>query len=71
MAKRLQLTFKNAAGKAFSLSIANPKEGLDSDAVINACKGILDKKILVNKDGDAAETLAAAKVIETSVTQLV
>lgn len=71
MAKRLQLTFKNAAGKAFSLSIANPKKGINGTDITNACKQITDKGVLVNRDGEVAEVLAAAKMIETNVTQLV
>lgn len=71
MAKRLQLTFKSADGKAQNISISNPKNTLTADDVINACKTITDKKVIVNKDDEAAEMLASAKIIETSVTQLV
>lgn len=71
MSRRLSLTFKNADGKAFNLSIANPKSDLNSDTVIAAAKNICEKKVLVDKDGEVAEALSKAKIIETTITPLV
>lgn len=66
MMKRLQMKFKCANGKAYNMSVQNPKEGLDADAVRNAFAGIVEKKLIVNKDGSEVNAMDGAKVITTS-----
>lgn len=68
--KRLQMKFKCANGKVYNMSVQNPKEGLDADAVKGAFKTIVEKKLIVNKDGSEVNALESAKVITTSTEAL-
>jgi hypothetical protein len=52
------------------MSLQNPAEGLDADAVKGAFKTIVDNKLIVNKDGSEVNALESAKVITTSVETL-
>lgn len=64
--KRLQMKFKCANGKPYNMSLQNPAEGLDADAVRNAFAGIVEKKLIVNKDGSEVNALESARVITTT-----
>lgn len=64
--KRLQMKFKCANGKPYNMSVQNPAEGLDADAVRNAFKSIVEKKLIVNKDGSEVDAMEGAKVITTT-----
>lgn len=64
--KRLQMKFKCANGKPYNMSLQNPAEGLDADAVKNAFANIVTKKLIVNKDGSEVNALESAKVITTT-----
>lgn len=64
--KRLQMKFKCANGKAYNMSLQNPAEGLDADAVKGAFKTIVDNKLIVNKDGSEVNAMDGAKIITTS-----
>lgn len=64
--KRLQMKFKCANGKAYNISLQNPAEGLDADAVKGAFKTIVDNKLIVNKDGSEVMAMDGAKVITTT-----
>ena len=66
MMKRLQMKFKCANGKAYNMSLQNPAEGLDADAVKGAFKTIVDNKLIVNKDGSEVNAMDSAKIITTS-----
>ncbi len=66
MMKRLQMKFKCANGKAYNMSLQNPAEGLDADAVKGAFKTIVDNKLIVNKDGSEVNAMDGAKIITTS-----
>ena len=66
MMKRLQMKFKCANGKAYNISLQNPAEGLDADAVKGAFKTIVDNKLIVNKDGSEVMAMDGAKVITTT-----
>lgn len=70
MMKRLQMKFKCANGKAYNMSLQNPAEGLDADAVKGAFAGIVEKKLIVNKDGSEVNALESAKVITTTTETL-
>ena len=63
--KRLQISFKCANGKPYSLSIQNPKAGINEAEVKSALSDILAKELLVNKDNSVVKTLIGAKTIET------
>lgn len=64
--KRLQMKFKCEDGKAYNLSLQNPKDGLDAKAVKDAFTGIVNDKLMVNKDGSAVNAMEGAKVITTT-----
>ncbi|MFR7871481.1 MAG: DUF2922 domain-containing protein [Fenollaria timonensis] len=66
MMKRLQMKFKGASGKAYTMSVQHPKEGHDADAVNNAFANIVTKKLIVNKDGSEVNAMDGAKIITTS-----
>lgn len=68
--KRLQMKFKCANGKAYNMSVQNPAEGLDADAVKGAFKTIVDNKLIVNKDGSEVMAMDGAKLVTTSVETL-
>lgn len=68
--KRLQMKFKCANGKAYNMSVQNPKDGIDAEAVKNAFAGIVEKKLIVNKDGSEVMAMDGAKVVTTSVETL-
>lgn len=70
MMKRLQMKFKCANGKPYNMSLQNPAEGLDADAVKNAFANIVTKKLIVNKDGSEVNALESAKVITTTTETL-
>lgn len=70
MMKRLQMKFKCANGKPYNMSLQNPAEALDADAVRNAFAGIVEKKLIVNKDGSEVNAMDGAKVITTSTETL-
>ena len=48
------------------MSLQNPAEGLDAEAVKNAFAGIVEKKLIVNKDGSEVVAMDGAKVITTT-----
>lgn len=64
--KRLQMKFKCANGKPYNMSVQDPAEGLDADAVRNAFKSIVEKKLIVNKDGSEVNAMDSAKLVTTS-----
>lgn len=66
MMKRLQMKFKCANGKPYNMSLQNPAEGLDADAVKGAFKTIVDNKLIVNKDGSEVNAMDGAKIVTTS-----
>ena len=64
--KRLQMKFKCANGKAYNMSLQNPAEGLDADAVKGAFKTIVENKLIVNKDGSEVNAMDGAQVVTTT-----
>ena len=60
------MKFKCANGKPYNMSLQNPAEGLDADAVKGAFKTIVDNKLIVNKDGSEVNAMDGAKIITTS-----
>lgn len=66
MMKRLQMKFKCEDGKAYNMSLQNPKDGILAKDVKDAFESILAKKLIVNKDGSEVNALEGAKVITTT-----
>ena len=70
MMKRLQMKFKCEDGKAYNMSLQNPKDGLDAKTVKEAFQAIVDQKLIMNKDGGAVNAMEGAKIVTTSVETL-
>ena len=68
--KRLQMKFKCEDGKVYNMSLQNPKDGILAKDVKDAFNTILEKKLIVNKDGSEVNALEGAKIITTSTETL-
>lgn len=64
--KRLQMKFKCEDGKTYNMSLQNPKDGILAKDVKDAFNTILEKKLIVNKDGSEVNALEGAKIITTT-----
>ena len=51
----------------YNMSLQNPKDGILAKDVKDAFNTILEKKLIVNKDGSEVNALEGAKIITTSV----
>ena len=70
MMKRLQMKFKCEDGKAYNMSLQNPKDGILAKDVKDAFQAIVDQKLIMNKDGGLVNAMEGAKVITTSTETL-
>lgn len=68
--KRLQMKFKCEDGKAYNMSLQNPKDGILAKDVKDAFQAIVDQKLIMNKDGGLVNAMEGAKVITTSTETL-
>lgn len=66
MAKTLELIFKNAQGRTVRLSVPDPKEPVDANAVDSAMDLIIARNLFV---GDLTEKVGA-QVLERNVTEI-
>lgn len=60
------MKFKCEDGKAYNMSLQNPKDGILAKDVKDAFNTILEKKLIVNKDGSEVNALEGAKIITTT-----
>ena len=60
------MKFKCEDGKAYNMSLQNPKDGILAKDVKDAFNTILEKKLIMNKDGSEVNALEGAKVITTT-----
>lgn len=65
--KRLAMRFKTANGKAFTISLDGPKEGIQEQEIKNAMDLIVSKNIFSIDDAEIAAT-SEAKIITTDET---
>ena len=70
MAKTLQLTFNTASGKKVSLSVDEPREDLTPQSLEAAMQKIIATDVF-EIEGAALASIASARVIERSVTEIV
>lgn len=66
---RLEMEFKDIAGKKFSLSLDEPKEDLTEIEVKAAMDEVVNKNIFFTKEGDVVETVGA-RLVTTTVEEL-
>lgn len=62
MAKSLEMTFQNAAGKNARISVADPKDDLDAAEVQAVMDTILAKNIFNTTGGDIVKVVSATVV---------
>lgn len=65
--KRLAMRFKTANGKAFTISLDGPKEGIQEQEIKDAMDLIVSKNIFSIDDAEIAAT-SEAKIITTDET---
>lgn len=66
---KLELSFKDVAGKKFNLSLDQPREDLTQLEVKEAMDEIVDRNIFITKEGDLVESLGA-RIITTTIEEL-
>lgn len=66
---KLEMEFKDEAGKKFNLSLDNPKEDLTGPEIRIVMDDIVEKNIFYTKEGDIAEPVGA-RVITTTVEEM-
>lgn len=64
------MKFKCEDGKAYNMSLQNPKDGILAKDVKDAFNTILEKKLIVNKDGSEVNALEGAKIVTTTTETL-
>ncbi|MFZ5591840.1 MAG: DUF2922 domain-containing protein [Bacillota bacterium] len=65
MAKVLRMVFRNAAGRAVTISLDNPKDTLTQAQVTGAMDQIISKNIFTSSGGDLVEK-SLAEIVDTS-----
>lgn len=66
--KKLVMTFKNALGNSFSVTVEDPREDLGEQEIIDTMNLIKDKNIFQPKGYDIT-TCVSAKVVDSKTTE--
>ncbi|WP_018590754.1 DUF2922 domain-containing protein [Terrisporobacter glycolicus] len=66
--KKLIMTFKNALGNSFSITVEDPREDLEEQDIIDAMNLIKDKNIFQPNGYDIAACVSA-KVVDSATTE--
>lgn len=69
MAKRLVMTFRNAAGKTITLSLADPRDDITAVDVTTAMDTVIARNIFTSSGGDLV-TKERAAIIDTTENEL-
>ena len=67
---RLQMDFKNTAGKNARLTVDQPKADLTPEVVHAAMEGILAQDVFSSKSGDLA-SIVGAQIVTTTTQELI
>ncbi|USK91685.1 DUF2922 domain-containing protein [Rossellomorea marisflavi] len=67
MAKTLELIFKNEMGKQAKISVIEPKEPVDQDAVKAAMENLIAKDVF-GSSGGSLVSIEGARIVERNVT---
>lgn len=66
--KKLLMTFKNALGNSFSITVDDPREDLEEQDIVDAMNLIKDKNIFQPNGYDIAACVSA-KVVDSTTTE--
>ncbi|MEW9077264.1 DUF2922 domain-containing protein [Terrisporobacter glycolicus] len=66
--KKLVMTFKNALGNSFSVTVEDPREDLGEQEIIDTMNLVKDKNIFQPKGYDIT-TCVSAKVVDSKTTE--
>lgn len=69
MAKTLELAFENAGGKVVRLTLDNPVEPVNAQAVNHAMDTILAQNAFTSSGGDFIKK-SGARIVERNVTEI-
>lgn len=68
MAKVLQLQFKTASDKNYTLSVDAPKDSLTEQEISNAMVAIIDSEVFLVR-GEPVATIKGAQIVDRQVTE--
>ncbi len=66
----LQMVFRNLEGRTVTLSVADPIEPIDSEAVQQVMEDIIEKNVFTSTGGDLKE-IVAARLVARQVTSII
>jgi len=66
VSKQLELLFENETGRQVTISLDNPLEPVDSDAIIEAMTAIVEGNVLFSSGGDVV-AIRGARLVERNV----
>lgn len=66
---KLEMEFKDIAGKKFSLSLESPREDLTEIDIKEAMDEVVNKNIFSTKEGDIVETVGA-RIVTTEIEEI-
>ena len=66
---KLEMEFKDVAGKKFTLSLEEPKNDLTESDIRAAMEEVVNKNIFSTKEGDIVETVKA-RIIKTEIEEI-
>lgn len=66
---KLEMEFKDVAGKKFNLSLDEPKDNLTESDIRTAMEEVVNRNIFATKEGDIVETVKA-RVIKTEIEEI-
>mgnify|MGYP001010807017 CR=1 FL=1 len=67
---KLEMEFKDVAGKKFNLSLDEPKDNLTESDIRTAMEEVVNRNIFSTKEGDIVETVKA-RVIKTEIEEII
>lgn len=66
---RLEMFFRNEAGRRVTLSVLNPREDLSAQEVREAMEAVVNNNIFLSNGGDLTEVLGA-RLVSREVVEL-
>ncbi|MCQ1528577.1 DUF2922 domain-containing protein [Lutispora saccharofermentans] len=69
MAKKLEMVFKDAAGKTMKISVDNADDNLTPETVKTAMEGIIAKDVFATEAGGLA-AIHGARIVDTTIQEM-
>lgn len=69
MAKKLEMVFKDAAGKTMKISVDNADDNLTPEAVKTAMEGIIAKDVFATEAGSLI-AIQGARIVDTTIQEM-